>query len=64
MKMNGLKLALTACTIIASGSVYAAPTTSAPTPPELAKSKVVSIYSDAYSSTGFNFGEWGSGTTL
>ena len=63
MKMNGLKLALTACAIIASGSVYAAPTTSAPTPPEFAKSKVVSIYSDAYTSTGFEFGEWGSGTT-
>lgn len=61
--MNGLKLALTACAIIVSGSVYAAPTTSAPTPPELAKSKVVSIYSDAYTSTGFNFGEWSSGTT-
>ncbi len=62
MKMNGFKIALTACAIIASGSVYAAPTTSAPTPPELKKSKVISIYSDAYTSTGFDFGEWGSGT--
>lgn len=63
MKIKGLKLALSACAILACGNVFAAPTTSAPTPPELAKSKVTSIFSDAYNSTGFNFGEWESGTT-
>ena len=29
----------------------------------MAKSKVISIYSDAYASTDFKFGEWGSGST-
>lgn len=37
--------------------------TSAPTPPERPASKVVSVFSDAYTAaTGWNFGEWGSGT--
>ncbi len=49
--------------MISSANAFAQPTTSAPTPPELAKSKVISIYSDAYASTGFEFGVWGSGTT-
>ena len=49
--------------MISSVNAFAQPTTSAPTPPELAKSKVISIYSDAYASTGFDFGEWGSGST-
>ena len=48
--------------MISSVNAFSQPTTSAPTPPELAKSKVISIYSDAYASTGFEFGEWGSGT--
>lgn len=43
-------------------SVMSQPTTSAPTPPALAASKVISIYSDAYTSIGYAFGEWGSGT--
>lgn len=50
--------------MMASVSAYAQPATSAPTPPALSASKVVSIYSDAYSSTGFEFGEWGSGTAF
>ena len=49
--------------MISSVNAFAQPTASAPTPPELAKSKVISIYSDAYASTGFEFGVWGSGTT-
>ena len=49
--------------MISSVNAFAQPTTSAPTPPELAKSKVISIYSDAYASTGFEFGVWGSGST-
>ena len=49
--------------MISSVNAFAQPTTSAPTPPELAKSKVISIYSDAYASTGFDFGEWKSGST-
>ena len=49
--------------MISSVNAFAQPTTSAPTPPELAKSKVISIYSDAYASTGFDFGVWGSGST-
>ena len=61
--MNGLKLALSACALLATSAAFAAPTTSAPTPPALKASKVVSIYSDAYTSSGFSFGEWGSGTT-
>ena len=49
--------------MISSVNAFAQPTASAPTPPELAKSKVISIYSDAYASTGFDFGVWGSGST-
>ena len=49
--------------MISSVNAFAQPTTSAPTPPELAKSKVISIYSDAYASTDFKFGEWESGST-
>ena len=49
--------------MISSVNAFAQPTTSAPTPPELAKSKVISIYSDAYASTGFDFGVWDSGST-
>ena len=49
--------------MISSVNAFAQPTASAPTPPELAKSKVISIYSDAYASTGFDFGVWDSGST-
>ena len=49
--------------MISSVNAFAQPTTSAPTPPELAKSKVISIYSDAYASTDFKFGVWDSGST-
>lgn len=63
MKANLYSIVLMAGAMISSVNAFAQPTTSAPTPPELAKSKVVSIYSDAYASTGFEFGVWGSGTT-
>ena len=63
MKANLYSIVLMAGAMISSVNAFAQPTTSAPTPPELAKSKVVSIYSDAYASTGFDFGEWGSGST-
>lgn len=62
MKANLYSIVLMAGAMISSANAFAQPTTSAPTPPELAKSKVISIYSDAYASTGFEFGEWGSGT--
>lgn len=62
MKANLYSIVLMAGAMISSVNAFAQPTTSAPTPPELAKSKVISIYSDAYASTGFEFGEWGSGT--
>ena len=63
MKANLYSIVLMAGAMISSANAFAHPTTSAPTPPELAKSKVISIYSDAYASTGFDFGVWGSGTT-
>lgn len=62
MKANLYTTILLAGAMITAASAYAQPTTSAPTPPELAKSKVISIYSDSYASTGFEFGDWGSGT--
>lgn len=63
MKANLYSIVLMAGAMISSVNAFAQPTASAPTPPELAKSKVISIYSDAYASTGFDFGEWGSGST-
>lgn len=63
MKANLYSIVLMAGAMISSVNAFAQPTTSAPTPPELAKSKVISIYSDAYASTGFKFGEWESGST-
>lgn len=63
MKANLYSIVLMAGAMISSVNAFAEPTTSAPTPPELAKSKVISIYSDAYASTGFDFGEWKSGST-
>lgn len=63
MKANLYSIVLMAGAMISSVNAFAQPTTSAPTPPELAKSKVISIYSDAYASTGFDFGVWGSGST-
>ena len=63
MKANLYSIVLMAGAMISSVNAFAQPTTSAPTPPELAKSKVISIYSDAYASTGFEFGEWESGST-
>ena len=62
MKANLYSIVLMAGAMISSVNAFAQPTTSAPTPPELAKSKVISIYSDSYASTGFEFGDWGSGT--
>ena len=44
-------------------NAWAQPATSAPTPPEYATNRVVSIYSDAYDNpVGWNFGVWDSGT--
>ena len=44
-------------------NAWAQPATSAPTPPEYATNRVVSIYSDAYDNpVGWNFADWGSGT--
>lgn len=63
MKANLYSIVLMAGAMISSVNAFAQPTTSAPTPPELAKSKVISIYSDAYASTGFDFGVWDSGST-
>lgn len=63
MKANLYSIVLLAGAMISSVNAFAQPTASAPTPPELAKSKVISIYSDAYASTGFEFGVWGSGST-
>ena len=63
MKANLYSIVLMAGAMISSVNAFAQPTASAPTPPELAKSKVISIYSDAYASTGFDFGVWGSGST-
>lgn len=63
MKANLYSIVLMAGAMISSVNAFAQPTTSAPTPPELAKSKVISIYSDAYASTDFKFGEWESGLT-
>lgn len=63
MKANLYSIVLLAGAMISSVNAFAQPTTSAPTSPELAKSKVISIYSDAYASTDFKFGEWESGST-
>lgn len=63
MKANLYSIVLLAGAMISSVNAFAQPTTSAPTPPELAKSKVISIYSDAYASTDFKFGEWKNGST-
>lgn len=63
MKANLYSIVLMAGAMISSVNAFAQPTTSAPTPPELAKSKVISIYSDAYASTDFKFGVWDSGST-
>lgn len=57
------KLAVAGLAIaLAAPTVYADPTTAAPTPPEFAKSKVISVFSDSFTSTGFDFGDWSSGT--
>jgi len=61
MKTNFLLLTFLGSAL--SLSVMSQPMTSAPTPPTLAASKVISIYSDAYTSLGYNFGAWGSGTS-
>ena len=53
MKANLYSIVLMAGAMISSVNAFAQPTASAPTPPELAKSKVISIYSDAYASSGF-----------
>ncbi len=56
-------LAIGAITL-ATVDAVAAPTSSAPVPPELRSTKVISIYSDAFTAaTGWDFGEWGSGST-
>lgn len=56
-------LAIGAITL-ATADAVAAPTSSAPVPPELRSTKVISIYSDAFTAaTGWDFGEWGSGST-
>ena len=45
-------------------NAWAQPTTSAPTPPEYATNRVISLYSDAYANpVAWNFADWGSGTT-
>lgn len=64
MKRTLLRPALGVLMSCMTLSVWAQPTTSAPTPPEYAASKLISLYSDAYTqNVGWNFGEWGSGTT-
>ena len=56
-------LAIGAITL-ATADAVAAPTSSAPVPPELRSTKVISIYSDAFTAaTGWGFGEWDSGST-
>ena len=45
-------------------NAWAQPATSAPTPPEYATNRVISLYSDAYANpVAWNFADWGSGTT-
>ncbi|HIR37844.1 MAG TPA: fibronectin type III domain-containing protein [Candidatus Limisoma gallistercoris] len=55
-----------ACAAMACGTAAVAvaqPSSSAPVPPEYAASKVISVYSDVYSSpVAWNFGDWNSGT--
>ena len=64
MKTTLLKSTLMALLFASSASVMAQPTTAAPTPPEYAASKVLSIYSDAFTpATGWNFGVWESGSS-
>ena len=63
MKTTLLKSMLVALSFVCSVSLMAQPTTAAPTPPEYAASKVLSIYSDAFApATAWNFGEWNSQT--
>lgn len=63
MKTTLLKSMLVALSFVCSVSLMAQPTTAAPTPPEYADSKVLSIYSDAFApATAWNFGEWNSQT--
>ena len=64
MKTTLLKSMLVALSFVCSVSLMAQPTTAAPTPPEYAASKVLSIYSDAFTpATGWNFGVWESGSS-
>lgn len=64
MKTTLLKSTLMALLFASSANVMAQPTTVAPTPPEYAASKVLSIYSDAFTpATGWNFGVWESGSS-
>lgn len=64
MKTTLLKSTLMALLFASSANVMAQPTTAAPTPPEYAASKVLSIYSDAFTpATGWNFGVWESGSS-
>lgn len=64
MKTTLLKSTLMALVFAFSANVMAQPTTAAPIPPEYAASKVLSIYSDAFTpATGWNFGVWDSGST-
>lgn len=64
MKTTLLKSTLMALLFAFSANVMAQPTTAAPTPPEYAASKVLSIYSDAFTpATGWNFGVWESGSS-
>lgn len=64
MKLTLLKPALSVLISCMTLSVWAQPTTSATTPPDYAASKLISLYSDAYTqNVGWNFGDWGSGTT-
>lgn len=64
MKTTLLKSTLMALVFAFSANVMAQPTTAAPIPPEYSASKVLSIYSDAFTpATDWNFGEWGSGSS-
>ena len=64
MKHTFLKPALGIAMSFLTLNVWAQPTTSATTPPEYSASKLISLYSDAYTqNVGWNFGEWGSGTS-
>lgn len=64
MKIFTLRNLMSAAMCCGCGLLSVAqPTASAPVPPEYAASKVLSVYSDAFTpATGWNFGDWGSGT--